>query len=151
MIFMTSWTALRLDKDDLWLVQENYNWWFIKHLWILFHGLYETFAKETCNKTFLEMPMGSHLANRMWSCYLENWDSSGVNNHLAHFWSHLKLSSEKRLTDAQYFLYLFYSGLRHHFALDVIVFLVNWYWQLDFKWTKTKFFVFIMHSKPNYG
>ena len=37
------------------------------------------------------------------------------------------------LTDAQHFLYLVYSGLRHHFALDAISFLVLLYWQLDFK------------------
>ena len=28
---------------------------------------------------------GSHYANRKWSCYLENLDSSGVNNHLVNF------------------------------------------------------------------
>ena len=33
----------------------------------------------------LVLPMGSHLANRKWSCYLENWDISDVNNHLVHF------------------------------------------------------------------
>ena len=71
------------------------------------------------------MSMGSHLANRKWSCYLESWDSSDVKNHLVHFGSHLKLSSEKRLTDAQHSLYLVYGGLRHNFALDAIVCLVN--------------------------
>ena len=108
-------------------------------------------SKKKSHKTFLEMSMGSLLANRKWPCYLENWDSSDVNNHLVHFWSHQKLSSETRSKDAQNFLYLVYSGLRHHFALDAIVSLVNWYWQLDFKWTKTKVFVFIMLSKWNYG
>ena len=49
------------------------------------------------------------------------------------------------------FLLIAYYGVRRHFALDAIVFLVNWFWQLDFKWTKTKFFVFIMHSKSRYG
>ena len=79
------------------------------------------------------MPMGSLLVNRKWSSYLENWDSFGVNNHLVHFWSNLKLSSEKRLTDAQHFLYVVFSGLRRHFALDFIILLVNFFWQLDFK------------------
>ena len=151
MIFMTSWTVLRLDGDDLGLVQYNYNRWLIKRLWMWFHGLKETFVKEKkSNKTFIE-PMGSHLANRKWSFYLENSDSSGVSNHLVHFWSHLNLSSEKRSTDAQHFRYRLYSGLRRHFALDAIVFLVNWYWKLDFKWTKTKLFVFIMYFKSEYG
>ena len=97
------------------------------------------------------MPMGSHWANRKWPCYLENLGSSEVNNHSEHFWSNLKLSSEKRLTDAQDFLYLVYSGLRRHFALDAIIFLVNWFLQLDFQLTKTKLFVFIILSKSNYG
>ena len=73
------------------------------------------------------MPMGSYFANRTWSCYLDNSDSSGVNNYLAHFWSNLELYSEKGSTDAQHFLYLVYSGLRRHFAFDVIVLLVNLY------------------------
>ena len=73
------------------------------------------------------MSMGSHLVNRKWSCYLENWDSPGVNNHLVHFLSNLKLSSEKRLTDAQHFLYVVYSGLRRQFALDAMVFQVNYF------------------------
>ena len=113
----------------------------------------ELLSKKKSHKTFLEMPMGSHLANRKWSRYLENWDRSGVNNHLhvVHFWSHLKPSSEKSTTDVQHFLYLVYSGLRRHFAFDAMVFLVNRYWQLDFKWTKKKLFVFIMHSKSYYG
>ena len=97
------------------------------------------------------MPIGSHLANRKWSYYLENFNSFGVNNHKVHFWSHLKLSSEKRLIDAQHFLYLVSSGLRRHFALDAIIFLANWYWLLDFKWRKTKLFVLITHSKSNLG
>ena len=29
------------------------------------------------------------------------------------------------MTDAEHFLYLVYSGLRRHFALDAIVFLVK--------------------------
>ena len=45
----------------------------------------------------------------------------------------------------------FYSGWKRHFGLEVIVFLVNWNLQLDFKWTKMKFFLFVMHSKSNYG
>ena len=31
------------------------------------------------------MSIYSHLANRKWSNYLENWDSSDVNNHLVIF------------------------------------------------------------------
>ena len=49
-----------------------------------FNGLLETFVKEKSNKTFLEMPMGSQLANRKKSSYLEIWESSGVNNYLVH-------------------------------------------------------------------
>ena len=89
-------------------------------LWLI-----RTFLKENSHNTFLEMPMGSRLANRKWSCYLENWDSSGINNHFEHFLNHLKLSSEKIWTDAQPFLYLVSSRLRRHFVLDDIVFLVN--------------------------
>ena len=40
---------------------------------------YKKFAKEKGHITLLEMPMVSHLANRKWSGYLENWDSSDVN------------------------------------------------------------------------
>ena len=97
------------------------------------------------------MPMGSHLANRKLLCYLKKLGVSDVNNHSEHFWSNLKLSSEKRLTYAQDFLYLVYSDLRRHFALDAIIFLVNWFLQLNFQITKTKLFVFIILSKSNYG
>ena len=150
MIFKTRLIVLRLDNDNLWLVQCNCNRWFIKRLWIWFHGLSEFFVKQMSQKTFIEMPMGSHFPNRKWPRYLENWDSSDVNNYLLHFWSHLKLTSKKRLTDAQHFLNLVYFGLTHHFALDAIVFLVNWYWQLDFKWTKTKLFVFVKLSTSKF-
>ena len=143
---MSGWTVFRLDKDDLWVVQLNYDRWFIKRLWFWFHGLLETFVKGKSHKTFTEMPMDSHLANWKGSWYLENWDSSDVNNHLVHFLSYVKLFSQKRLTDAQPFPYLVYYGLRCHFALDAIVYLVNWYWQMNFKWTKTKLFFFFMHS-----
>ena len=68
------------------------------------------------------MTMVSHLANWKWLCYLENWDSSGINHHYVHFWSYLKRFPEKRLTDAQHFLHLVYSGFRRHFASDAIVF-----------------------------
>ena len=51
------------------------------------------FVEEKSHKIFLEMSMGSHLANRKWPCYLENWDISGVNDHLVHVWSHLQLPS----------------------------------------------------------
>ena len=71
------------------------------------------------------MSMCSHFANWKWLCYLENMDSSDVNNPLVHLWNHLKISSEKRLRDAQHFLNLVYSGLRRHFALDAIVFWRN--------------------------
>ena len=87
--------------------------------------LIRNFCQRKSSKTVLEMSMDSHLLNRKWSCYLENLDSYGVNNHSSHFGSHLKLPSVKRLTDAQYFLYLVYSGLRRHFALDFIVSLQN--------------------------
>ena len=96
------------------------------------------------------MSIGRHLANRKWPCYPKNWDSSGVNNHSVHLCCHLNLPSKKRLLDAQPFLNLVYSGLRRNFVLDAIVFLVNWYWLLYFKWTKTKMFVFIMHSESNF-
>ena len=92
---MVYWTSLNL---SLWLIRN--------------------FCQRKSYKTFPERPMGSRLANRKWSCYLENWDSSGLNNHLVHFWSHLRLSSVKRLTYAHHFLYLVYSGLRRHFALE---------------------------------
>ena len=141
------WTVLRLNRDDLWLVQWNNNRLFIKGLWIWVHGLSETLVNDKSHKTFLEIFMGSPMANRKWPCYLENWDSPDVNNLLVHFWSHLQPQSNKRLTYAQHFLNLVSSVLRHHFALHAIVFLVNWYWQLDFKWKKTKLFVFVMHSK----
>ena len=71
------------------------------------------------------MPMDGHLANWKLPRYLEILDSSGVNNRIAHFGSHLQLLSEKRLTDAQQFLNLVYSGSRRHFPLDAIIFLVN--------------------------
>ena len=71
------------------------------------------------------MSMVSHLANRKWPSNQNNWDRSGVNYHLAHFWSHQKLFTETRSIDAQYFLCLIYSGLRRYFVLDPIIFLVN--------------------------
>ena len=89
------------------------------------------------HKIFLEMTMDNHLVNRKWSCYLEYCDSFGSNNHLVHFWSHLKLFSRKCLTGVQHFLYLLHFFLRRHFHLGAIVMLVNWYWQLHLKWTKT--------------
>ena len=101
---------------------------------------------QKSHKTFLEVPMVSHLANRKWSCYLESWDRSGINNHLVRFWSRLKLSPEKWSTDAQHFLYLVDSGLRRNFASHAIVFLAKWYWQLDFTWTNTE----VLHSKSNW-
>ena len=45
----------------------------------------KTIVKEKCHKTFSEMSMGSHLTNRKWLRYLENWDSSDINNHLVDF------------------------------------------------------------------
>ena len=43
------------------------------------------FVKEKSLKTVLEVPMGSHLTNQKWPCYLKIWDSSGENNHGVHF------------------------------------------------------------------
>ena len=143
--FKSDWTVLRLDQDNLWFVQYNYNRLFINCLWIWYHSLFETFVKEKVHKIFLEILTDNYLSNRKWSCYLENCDSSGKTSHLIHFRSHLKLSSDKSLTDAQQFLHLNYFGWRRHFALDVIVLPVNWYWQLDLKWTSTTLCISIMH------
>ena len=49
------------------------------------------FYQRKKSETFPEMPMVSHFANRKWSCYLENWDSSVVNYHLVHFFYKLQL------------------------------------------------------------
>ena len=54
-------------------------------------------SNQKVKKIFLEMSMGNHFANRKWSCHLENCDCSGYHNHHIHFWSHLKLSPDKRL------------------------------------------------------
>ena len=56
-------------------------------------------SKKKIIKTLIEVPTSSHLANRKWSCYLGNWDSSGENNHLhvLYFLSHLKQSPEKKV------------------------------------------------------
>ena len=97
--------------------------------------LIRNFCQRKSHKTVIEMLMGNLLANRTWTCYLEKCDSSG---EFVHFGRHLKLSSDKRLTDAKDFLYLDYSGWRRHFALDAIILLVKWYWQLDFKSTNAK-------------
>ena len=55
------------------------------------------FVKEKSNKIFLGMPVDNHLANRKWSCYMGNCDSS-VEYNLEVIWNY-RLMKQNRSTE----------------------------------------------------
>ena len=122
---------------------------------IYFLACKKLLSKKKGQKTLMEVSTGSHLANRKWTCYLKNWDSSGGNYHLQCItflkssetipWQKVDRSTPFSVSCS------FLLKTPKCFAVDAILFLVNWYLQLGLKWRKTKLFVFIMHSKSNHG
>ena len=109
MIFMTGWIVCFWTKVILKITTDG-----LLNIFQYDIIAYKNFCQRKKSQNLIEMPMDSHLTNRKYLCYQENWDSSCVNNYLIQFRTHLKLSSEKRKTDAEHFLYLVYTGLRRH-------------------------------------